>query len=669
MSTRQPSGPDRTSRRRFLRTSAATAGLWAASPAIGSATQTGPTSTARPGDSPLVQLSPHLSVYHGPLTVGILRDGARAWLIDCGDGSVCKVLPAMGIDTVARVLFTHHHRDQACGAGPIAQAGAKISVPAAERPWFERVADYWNDPKHRWHLYNYHPHHLMLTQPLGVDAVLRSGDELSWGPARIGVLATPGHTDGSVSYVVEVDGRRFVFCGDAICGDGQVWNVHSLQKGFRRGKRSIGDYHGFMGARDELAAGLKRIGQAGPDVLIPSHGRAIEEPQPAIDRLLRRLDVCYERYVAISALRHYFPTLFEEFAGRPGQMPLRPGKKPPPCLRHFGTSWMVVSDSKAALVMDCGHPQRIADIKGLLDKDEITSVEGLWVTHYHDDHVDAIPQFQAAFDCPCYADRHVAEVITHPLAWRLPCISPSTARVDHATEDGHSWNWREFQLTAYFLPGQTLYHGGLLVRRGDLRMLFVGDSFTPGGIDDYCSLNRNWLGDDVGFDHCIRLIEKLRPTHIFNCHVAEAFDFTPAQCRQMRENLSQRLKLFGDLVPWDHANFGLDESWLHCFPYEQQVAGGEVAKFDLVAMNHAQRAASVAARVVRPGGWSGSSANPQTALGAWQETEVPGKSQRRLPLELPVPGDAQPGRYPIAVDVRYGRRVLPQITEAILVVT
>ena len=45
------------------------------------------------------------------------------------------------------------------------------------------------------------------------------------------MLDTPGHTDGSLSYLVEVDGKRVVFCGDAIYDEGQVWDLYSLQKG------------------------------------------------------------------------------------------------------------------------------------------------------------------------------------------------------------------------------------------------------------------------------------------------------------------------------------------------------------------------------------------------------------------------------------------------------
>ena len=66
--------------------------------------------------------------------------------------------------------------------------------------------------------------------------------------------------------------------------------------------------------------------------------------------------------------------------------------------------------------------------------------------------------------------------------------------VDRRTRHGESWQWHEFTVTAYHLPGQTLYHGGLLIEGRGHRILFCGDSFTMAGIDDYCAGNRNWLG-------------------------------------------------------------------------------------------------------------------------------------------------------------------------------
>ena len=53
----------------------------------------------------------------------------------------------------------------------------------------------------------------MLGEPLAVDDAYEDGQTLDWGTARIRAIATPGHTDGSVSYLVEVDGRRVATCG------------------------------------------------------------------------------------------------------------------------------------------------------------------------------------------------------------------------------------------------------------------------------------------------------------------------------------------------------------------------------------------------------------------------------------------------------------------------
>ncbi|UCD29217.1 MAG: MBL fold metallo-hydrolase [Planctomycetota bacterium] len=613
----------------------------------------------------ITRLTEHLIVYHGHINVGIVRDGNKAFLIDCGDGSVANVLEDLEIRSVDQVIFTHHHRDQVCGAHPLAVGGTRIGVPAAERDYFDKVADYWNDPKNRWHVYCFHPHHIMLAEPVRVDITFSDGDVLRWGPAKIRVLTTPGHTDGSVSYLVEVDGQKVIFSGDVIADEGRVWDIHSLQKGFRRGNRQIRDYHGFLGARTELVESLGRLKSAKPDTLVPSHGHVMTDPIKAIDKLIQRLEVCYDKYVSISALRHYFPELFVDYADRKDHMVIRKGKTPPTCLRHYGTTWILLSKDKAALVMDCGANSVVRKIRELIDEGEISAVEGLWVTHYHDDHVDAIPEFQKTFNCPCITDRSVARVISNPLAWRLPCVSPNKARVDRATNDGESWQWREFKMTAYHLPGQTLYHSGLLVEGQGLRMLFVGDSFTASGIDDYCTSNRNWLGRGVGFDRCIALIEKLKPTHIFNCHVKEAFDFTPEQCHFMRANLAERERTFGELVLWDHANYGMDEQWVRCYPYEQQAKAGTRVELRVVVTNHSKERRTLSCRAVLPRLWDGRGTAASTN---WAKADIPAKKEGEVALTLDIPADAQPGRYVIPIDVRYGTWNLPQFTEGIVTV-
>ena len=188
------------------------------------------------------QLSHHLYVHHGHVNTGILRDGDRALLIDPAGGMLHTILSELGITKVEWILFTHHHRDNTSGFS--IPDSARVGVPAKEAAWFREVETFWNDPKYRWHLYNYHPHNLMLANAIRVDDTYTEGAEIKWGPASLKVLETPGHTDESITYLIDVDGERFAFSGDLIYDEGQLWELYSLQKG-----QQTSDYHGFLGAR------------------------------------------------------------------------------------------------------------------------------------------------------------------------------------------------------------------------------------------------------------------------------------------------------------------------------------------------------------------------------------------------------------------------------------
>ena len=601
------------------------------------------------------QLTDQIFIHHGSINVGILRDGDRALLIDCGDGSVRSTLDALGIAVVDTVLFTHHHRDQASGVGSIASGDTRIGVPAQERQWFESVETFWNDPQMRWHLYNYHPHNLMLTESVSVTDAYAEGESLQWGNAKIRIIDTPGHTDGSVSYMVEVDGICYAFCGDLIYDTGQIWELYSLQKG---GETT--DYHGFLGGRERLAHSLTKVQQQSPEVLIPSHGEIMQDTVGAIDALLSRLDDCYDKYVAISALRYYFPKLFTAFEGNAGHMPIREGKEVPEFLRHYGTTWIIISESGEAFVMDCGSPGILKQIQRLKAEGEISDVTEFWITHYHDDHVDAVPEFQEIFPCTTRTDSVVAEVVENPRGFRIPCISAAVARIDHRTQDGDSWTWNEFKMTAYHFPGQTYYHGGLLVEGRGVRLFFAGDSFTMSGIDDYCSGNRNLLGEGVGYDRCLAWIAELQPTHIFNCHVQCAFAFTAEEIKQMRTNLAERERLYAELFPWDHPNYGMDEHWVRPSPYEQDVILGEITTLRLTVANHSSQPRIASCRPILPEAWGVDV--PEQAV------TIPPKQEGHFTFSIPIPTHANGAqRTVIPLEVTYDGQVLGQFREAIFV--
>lgn len=606
------------------------------------------------------QLSSHVFIHHCHINIGVLCDGHRALLIDPSGSSVHSTLKDLGITEIEHILYTHHHRDNVSGFS--IPDGVTVGVPKAEMQWFNQVDTFWNDPKYRWHLYNCHPHNLMLANPINVSETYTEGMQFDWGPATINVLETPGHTDGSVTYLVDVDNQRFAFTGDLIYDDGQIWDLYSLQKG-----QQTTDYHGFLGARDEEKDSLEKVRKSSPSVIVPTHGVIIKNPDKAILNLYEKLDRCYDKYVSISALRHYFPKLFEEFDGRDDHMPIREGKEFPDFLRHFGTTWLIISDTKEAFVMDCGSPSILKQIQQLQTDGEISDVTQFWVTHYHDDHVNAIPEFQQNYPCETAADSVVAKVITNPTAYRLPCISPAITKVDRITTDGDTWKWNEFNMTAYHFPGQTYYHGGLLVVGHGVRLFFSGDSFTMSGIDDYCSGNRNLLGKNVGYEKCIRLIQQLKPTHIFNCHVDQAFDFTDDELDFMLATLNEREKCFSELFPWEHANYGMDEHWIRCYPYEQEITPEIRTQLTVEVTNHSPDARMVKAQPILPESWENEVPS--------ESTTIPPKSEGKIEFSITIPNakiltsSESSKRLVIPVEITYDGTALGQFREAIFVCT
>ena len=614
------------------------------------------------------QLIPHLHILSGAVKTGVLVSGDNALLIDCCDTVTFERLAELGVRKVEMILCTQHRRPNVAGAYPFVANGAELVVPKTEQYLFDEVDAYWADWKNRWHLYHNQPGPQVLTAPIRVGRAVGEGDTIEWRGTTIRVLDTPGATDGSVSYRLEVDGQTVCFCGDALCGPGQLWDLHSLQKGFD----CIGDYHGFIGNRRKLIPSLEKLGACGAGMLVPSHGDPIEDPAAATTLLLERLDLLWRNFTAISCLNHYFPSLFDDTKDDPLRMKPAQTHEPPPWVRRVDfTSFAVVSDGGAALLIDCGHDSVVAKLQEWMRDKVITSVDGCWVTHYHDDHVDGLPRVVTAFRCPVMTDRHVAEIIEHPMRFVLPCISPNAAPVAKATSEGETWDWREFKLTAFHFPGQTYYHSGLLVEGHGKKVFFAGDSGSPTGVDDHCCGNRNFFREGRGFRRCIEIWREYKPDYIFNQHQSLAFTFTDDELDYMDHMIAERERLVGEMVPWGDPNFALDEWWVRAYPYEQETSPGGRVCVEIHFTNHDPRKGRGEVEPVLPEGWRweierGNNAvevNPRTDGAVDNFCANP---DGRARVWLAVPEEAAPGRYPIPFRIWWDDRYLGQFRHAIV---
>ncbi len=138
----------------------------------------------------------------------IWDDQRRGVLIDAPDnaGYILKKAAEKDI-SINKILLTHGHCDHIAAAAEIsANTGADIYIHSADRDklWDDNanLTDYFGLPP------TVHP------DPDKVKTV-EDGDVVAEGDLEFEVLCTPGHTSGSVCYIIE----DRMYCGDTIFKD------------------------------------------------------------------------------------------------------------------------------------------------------------------------------------------------------------------------------------------------------------------------------------------------------------------------------------------------------------------------------------------------------------------------------------------------------------------
>lgn len=190
-------------------------------------------------------VTPHVGIYHEAINVAVVQRNGKSLLIGSGDGTILEAAKNLGINSIEWVLYTDNHRDQCASAALLKKAGAKIAVPAAETEFFKNATGIWDGAETMlYERMNFRPDLFILRSSVAPDRELKAGETLHWQGLDIEVVPTPGPTDGSVSYLVDIDGKKLAFTGDLIYGPGQLWNFYMLQKRFRGCEGIIGDSAG-----------------------------------------------------------------------------------------------------------------------------------------------------------------------------------------------------------------------------------------------------------------------------------------------------------------------------------------------------------------------------------------------------------------------------------------
>jgi len=452
-----------------------------------------------------ISIAPGVSCFRDTCNVYVLAAGGEAVLVDFGDGDVLDHLGELGVERVTDVLLTHHHRDQLGGLQRAADAGIRIWAPPCEVELIAGIDERWrrrqlaND-------YDLREDRFSLLASVPVTGTVAEYRTTRFGGFDVYVLPTPGHTLGSVSYLVEADGRRLAFTGDLVYGDGKVWSLAATQW----------TYSGWQGWGSTINSAAI-LGGWDADLLLPSHGEPIREPTPALATLAERMQGLIDlrdpvRFNAADRLRRPFDPVT------------------PHLLRNrtmFATSYALLSDDGAALLIDFGYDvlatadstERLARRTLLWSLDGLEHrIEAAIMTHYHDDHVAGLNLLREVTGAEVWAPENVAPVLEDPERYDIPCLWFDPIPVDRRIPLKQPFRWHEYELTVYPLPGHTRYAAAISFEVDGTKILVTGDQQTDDGarsILNYQHRNR-FVAED--FAASAQLYRRLRPDLLLGGH-------------------------------------------------------------------------------------------------------------------------------------------------------
>jgi glyoxylase-like metal-dependent hydrolase (beta-lactamase superfamily II) len=204
--------------------------------------------------------------------VGQDRVSNLTYLVDCGEEGAALIDPTYesefehtrekvrecGFDPkkVKWVINTHCHMDHAMADRKFRDAGSQILIHEADAAAVERATRVTGGFTGK-----------LRFPPCPVDWRLVDGEELALGNKVLHVIHTPGHTPGSASFLLQVEGKNVLFAGDTALYDGRLgWNDNPYA-----------DNRAYVVSLEKLVnfrfgRGPVEIPKLRWDVLLPGHG-------------------------------------------------------------------------------------------------------------------------------------------------------------------------------------------------------------------------------------------------------------------------------------------------------------------------------------------------------------------------------------------------------------
>lgn len=594
----------------------------------------------------LKQITENVFLFEDTCFVYIIRNHDQAVLVDFGSGEVCKELAGLGIKKVEAVLLTHHHRDQLQGLSGTEER-FPVYVPHAERELIEEADVMWQG-REILNNYNCRQDRYSPLADIPVSGSLLDYAEYIFAGIKVRVWPTPGHTTGSVTLEMTVDGQKLAFTGDLIFDKGKVVSLAATQWTYNGGEGLPYTVLSLLFLKDQHF-----------DYLLPSHGKVMR-PDETIPETVDNLG-------ALMKLRRQNPRCF--------QLRERPYEQITEHLLFNRTSmsdsYVLLSKSGKALILDLGYDFMAGVAAGtdrssrrpwlytipwLFDHYGVTTIDACIPTHYHDDHVAGFSLLQRRYGTKVMCAESFADIISHPADYDLPCLWYDPIKVDQVLPLNQPFMWEEYELTLYPMSGHTQYETAISFTVDGKQVLCTGDQYADedGLFCNYVYKNRFSYHD---FVESAALYRKLSPDLILTGHwqFKERGKDYPDRLEERGRELA---RLHEKLLPEPAAGFDPDQRLVSCRPYQVFARQGEEKKLVISVTNPYAKAIQASVFLVLPEGVSVAGGKEfELSMDAGETKEI------QIPLQVTV---KKARRLRIGIDLVMDGIKIGQAAEALL---
>ncbi len=600
------------------------------------------------------KLTDNLFLFEDTCNVYVVRDGANCVLIDFGSGKILDHLRDLGVSKVDWILHTHHHRDQCQGDWRAVERSIPIAVPAHESHLFADAENFWRN-RRVFHLYYVRNDFHTVAEDIPVARRLADYTAFPLGNTEFYVLPTPGHTLGAVALLANVDGKKVAFSGDLMRAPGKIHTLYDTQ-----------NYYGGSEGVDLSVYSLARLREQKPELLCPSHGEPMNDPDAGMEETMRRL------------------TDYLRFWGQEPVEENRPYAVSPHLVAHYQTTssfYAIVSDSGKAMFLDYGsasgmHFRNFLDATAVTDRirfvehsiDELKRKYGLksidvaLPSHMHDDHINGFPHLARNYGTKIWCYDNMVDILENPRGHNLGCILAEPVKISRAFRHGEKFRWEEFEFEITHSPGHTEYQMAMFVTIDGKRVAFTGDAFFATQTKESTLRHNLIFRNHVESDSHVRSIRNLiahNPNLIAPGH-GRPYDVDEGMLRATEKRMLEQQQHFVSLLPEGETGFGLDPSWVKIYPYQILLVPGERQTLAVRVQNYNPRPMKIEAALAAPAEWG---VTPEVL-----RLEVPanGRGEGRFQVSVPGGWNAPSSRFAIAADVVCDGKYLGQITEAVV---